>query len=395
MMIEYLKVSFLMMRAKPVRAALSLLGIYIGVASLVVILSLREGIRRQIQDVYRTEGARVVFVHPGFDQVSKKIGRITANDIPRLSAMPGVLSVSSRSSGDMDVHTAAATVRAKVSSVDDRFIPIYRIPLIRGRNFFADEIVKKQPVCIITGQLARTLFPLSEPVGAVIDVQGIPFQVIGVVLWTPEATTRTSIYEVDMFVPPDWLPARENDFLSAVEVRLNPSVSDERALALVRQTISRGDAQREKLYLIRSLEQMVERNKGMNDRIMGNLLGIAAISLLVGGIGVANVMITSITERTREVGLRKALGARRMDILTQFLTESCVLAGSGGFLAVATAAIGIQILPSLWQTASPLVLPILPVSGCVFLTVLIGLLAGLYPASWAAALSPAEALRYE
>jgi putative ABC transport system permease protein len=180
-----------------------------------------------------------------------------------------------------------------------------------------------------------------------------------------------------------------------LEVRINALQTSDQAVKLVTDTLSHGAENREKLYFVRSMEQFVERAKEMNDKLMQALLGIAAISLLVGGIGVANVMVTSVTERTKEVGIRKALGARRTDILLQFLVEASVLSGSGGLLAVATGAIGINLFTTFFESPFPLALPPGPIGGCLLLTVVIGLVAGVYPASRAASLSPADALRYE
>src|SRR5258708_31951434 len=109
MLADYLKISFLMMRAKPVRTALSLLGIYIGVLALVIILSIREGIRQQLEDMFRTEGARVIYVYPGFDQERKKIGRLGPDDLDLLRATPGVLSAPPRLSLEADAQSAATT----------------------------------------------------------------------------------------------------------------------------------------------------------------------------------------------------------------------------------------------------------------------------------------------
>jgi putative ABC transport system permease protein len=398
MILDYLKISFLMMRSKPVRSFLSLLGIYIGVLSLVIILAIRHGIQHQIEDLYRTYGARVIFVQPGFDQTSRQIGHLTRDDVVRLNETPGILSALSRTSTEFDVRTAAATHHAKIIGIDDQFIALYRVRLLRGRTFIQEEVSKKQPVCLLSDAIGKTLFPLSDPMGTTIDLNGMAFHVIGIVDWSHEAGARSSITDADIFVPPDWLrssDANDNEMISMLEVRVSETISPAQAVRLVKTTISHDSPQRENLYFVRSIDQMVERSRRFNDKILGGLLGIAGISLLVGGIGVANVMVTSVTERTREVGIRKALGARRVDILYQFLVESIVLSASGGVLAVGTGMLGVQVVPLLFSVSAEPVVPLAPALGCVAVTIVIGLLAGVYPASYAAHLSPAEALRYE
>jgi len=395
MFLEYLNISLLMMRSKPVRSVLSLLGIYIGVLALVIIVSIGAGMQEKLKETYGTRGARVVFIHPGFDPVSKKIGVITTDDLDQIKKLPEVLSVVQRADKNMEARAARTTYAAKILGVDDAFVGLYRIRLIRGRAFLKNEVDRKQPVCLISQEAARALFPIDEPMGAAVVIGNMGFHVIGVMDWDTATGQRTSAPEVGVLAPISWLVNQNNVNVAYAEVRVRPEVTAARSVELVNRILSHGDAKRSKLFYVRSMEQFMERSQETANHVQAGLLGIAAISLLVGGIGVANVMVTSVTERTREIGTRKALGARRIDILLQFLTEASVLSTSGGALGVITGAIGINLAQSLLDLETPLSLPGGTVVLCLLLTVAIGLVAGVYPASRAAQLSPAEALRYE
>jgi len=305
MIFDYLKISVLMMRSKPVRSMLSLLGIYIGVMALLIILAIREGIRRQIDDIYQTKGAHVILVMPGFDQVSRQIGRLSLDDVARVKALHGVLSAFPRGSTDMDARSASASMRAHVVGIDAGFVPLYRIPLLRGRNFFKDEVAKKQPVCLVTTDASKKLFPSSEALGAFLDVNGSPCTVVGIVDWTSSVSQRTSVMEADILMPISFWKFDDDQIIGQMEVRMTNDLSVDTAKSSLIDCLTHRDPSRKSLFFVRSLEEMMEKSREMSDRILVGLLGIAAISLLVGGIGIANVMVTSVTERTREIGIRK------------------------------------------------------------------------------------------
>jgi len=394
---RYLDVSWLRMRARPVRASLSLLGIFIGVLSLVLILSIRNGIQRQMSELYRTSGARVLLVYPGFDPVTKRIGNITPQDLTFLKELPGILSVSRRENSEWTIGTPGRTERARVMGIDESFLSVYRVRLVKGRALLADEIARKSWVCLISQELEDKLFPFGKSIGSSVETAFGPFEVVGVVRWDETTAQRSGLNDIHMWVSPVWsqVGSTASPFITTLEVRFAESMDAQQASSLVRGVLTKGNPERDAMYFIQTMDQVVKRHQQFSDRIMSGLLGIALISLLVGGIGIANVMITSVTERTREVGIRKALGARRIDILMQFLVESMVLCGTGGLLAVFTGGLLSQVLPQILPQKVPMLFTLPPAIGCLALTLFVGLVAGVYPASRAADLQPAEALRYE
>ncbi len=399
MFFEYLKIAFYMMRAKPVRSVLSLLGIYIGILALIIILSIHQGVRQDLDNLYRTRGAQIVLVFPSFNETTHKVGQLTVDQVNLLTTVKGVESALLRMSKEEELKSSSFALRHQVVGVDAAFLPLYRVPLKRGRLFLASEVSTRQPVCVLTQEAAHKLFPVTDPLQGRVTMLGSAFEVIGIVDWQETTSQRTFMENVGAFVPHPWLssasPSEGMGPFTCLEVRLQSEIAPAAAVQLVRRTLSHDDEDRAKQYMIMTLENFFRRKRETNEQTMRSLLAIAAISLLVGGIGVANVMLTSVTERTREVGLRKALGARRTDILLQFLVESSVLSGAGGFLAGLSGWVIIAVLPSLLKNSPHLIFPPSEVAACLLLTLVIGLIAGIYPASRAAALPPAEALRYE
>jgi len=396
MLVKNLLIAFLIMRKNPVRALLSMLGIYIGVLALTAILALHEGMRRNINEVYATSGANILLIRSAYDQARQKMGRVTLDDVEILKSVPGAQSVTPRLNTFKNVRGAKETADLNVMGIDQDFLRIYRVPLKSGRAFLGQEIKSKHPVALLTEASAQKLFPLARPLGSLINVEGQIFEVIGVVAWNAGINTRALLEEPGVLVPLGWMITSETqDQLHVIEFRADPVIPEARIMKTVLSQLTHGESLREPLYYVQSVKEFIRQEQELSRQNLGSLLAMGIISLLVGGIGIANVMLISVTERTREIGIRKALGAKRTDILFQFLVESALLTVTGGILAVTTTGLATAILLRLHMSNTPLAIPFIPTLGCLAITVAIGLIAGIYPASRAAARSPADALRYE
>ncbi len=384
------------------RAILSMTGILIGVAAVIAMLALGQGATDSIQERLASLGSNLLSIRQaprtqsGVRLESGSVSRLTPRDAEEIEKLEEIRRVSPRVSGR---GTAVYGNHNWSTSIEGQGVHYAQmrasVPTV-GRFFIEEEVARRAKVAVLGQTVARELFGEENPVGKLIRLNRVAFQVIGVL---PEKGGTSWRDQDDIVIVPvstamfrlmgkDYLDSMDVEVRSADEMETAQDRIDEllRRLHRVRDSV-------ETAFDIRNMAEIQETIESTT-RTMTMLLGsIAAISLLVGGIGIMNIMLVSVTERTREIGLRKALGARKFDIMTQFLIEAVLMTITGGIIGIV---LGVGISYGLASAAgwSTRVTPSSVVLATGF-SAAVGLIFGLWPARQASRLNPIDALRYE
>ena len=394
-------------KANKMRSILTCLGIIIGVAAVIVMLSVGNGAQISIQNEMKSMGANIVIIRSGVAKSSgargghgsqptmkKADGDAIEEKIESIKLAAPVLEETAQ------IVYGNANWSTGVTGTDNRFFEIKEWPLAYGRKFSETDTKNASKVAILGQTVVNELFGDVDPLGKTIRIKGIPFQIIGVlkkrgqsghgqdqddVIYIPISTAQKKVMGITF---PDQV---RMIMLQAVDAE-STYTSQEEIRILLRQRHNLG-TNKDDDFVIMNLTQMMEMMES-STKVMTILLGaIASISLLVGGIGIMNIMLVSVTERTREIGIRMAIGAKSWDIRWQFLTEALVLSLIGGFVGVMCGLVGsvvVGIFTSLPAKVS-LIYVLLPFSFAGF----VGLFFGFYPAYKASLMNPIMALRYE
>lgn len=385
------------------RSFLSMVGILIGIASVIAMLALGQGAKESISESLASLGSNLLTIRPGSTHlrgVALEAGSVTrftlqdADAITKLTDTVSMVSPSVRGGGQLVYGNKNWNTRIQGTGVN--YAPMRAsVPTI-GRFFTEGELRMRQKVAVLGTTVAEELFGNANPIGATIKINRINFKVIGIL---PHKGASAWHDRDDLVVIPittamyRLLGKQYVDFIDA-EVR-DPRIMEEAQEAIRKLIIKRHRLTKEKAdtFYIRNMAEIQETLQSTT-RTMTWLLGsIAAIALLVGGIGIMNIMLVSVSERTREIGLRKALGAKKMDILVQFLIESVLMTISGGIAGI-LGGVGIALLLALvagWATKVSL----FAIALATTFSLVVGIGFGLWPARQAAQLHPIEALRYE
>jgi putative ABC transport system permease protein len=394
---EALHIAFANIFINAVRSILSVLGIVIGIASVITILAIGAGVKQFIMEKINAQGANVLVLSPNYDSQSDRMGYFEMDDVDRIQNLPFVITAVPRVNAYKEIRSRQAIRRGDVLGVDSNYISGKLQKIVEGRNFSPIDVESRNTFCLLNLQTREELFPQQEAVGQSIFMDGVPWVVIGVYTENKKSRSVSRGGEIEILTPITTLIRSAKDItIRNIDVQVKENAMAD-APQNLKEALVRGDPNRENLFTIRDQKSLYARS--LETQKLLSIIGtiIAGISLIVGGIGMMNVMLTSVAERTREIGLRRALGARKKDVLIQFLVESCVLSGMGGLLGLILGVTMARVLPAIFTdffTQIPRVQP-----GFLFVAVaggfVLGLCFGLYPAVKASRLSPAEALRTE
>jgi len=403
--VEIIAVAMAAIRANALRSILTTLGIIIGVAAVITMTSLGEGAQQQIQSQIEGMGTNILSISPSRAQAMGGIRggstRLTVDDAVALrDNAPGLLKVAPETSSRLQVTYLRWNDNIEVFGTWPEWFEMNRAELAHGRLFDLGEIQGRRRVAVVGAEVPTSLggTPPELLLGRSIQLRGITFEVIGV-LKTKGSSTPWMNPDLRIYIPLSTALYRVmggREFLGGISVQVPSQDLMDKAYAEIDRIMRRqhriapGQAAD---FEIRNFADLLETFQETAQTFTFLLAGIGGVSLLVGGIGIMNIMLVSVTERTREIGVRKAMGATRMNIMFQFLIESLALCLLGGAIGVGVGYGGSRILANMgnMNTAVALnsVLIALGVSAAV------GLFFGMWPARRAARLDPIEALRYE
>jgi putative ABC transport system permease protein len=386
------------------RSALTMLGMIIGVGAVITMVSIGQGAKAQVEAQIATIGSNMLMIFPGsITQGGVRGGSGTMTTLTEEDAKAIAREISVVRMAAPSLRTSAQVVSANqnwstgiIGSTPDYFT-IRDWSFESGSPFTQSDLSGANKVAVIGKTVAQNLFGAQDPVGETLRIRNVPFKVVGV-LAPKGQSTQGQDQDDTVVIPLSTLQKRIMGVTHIGMILVSANSPEETVLAeeeiglLLRQR-HRILAGEDDDFRVRNMTEIASAAES-SSRIMTLLLGsIASVSLIVGGIGIMNIMLVSVTERTREIGIRMAVGARGRDILLQFLMEAVVLSLTGGLLGIALGMAGSKIISTVVQW--PTIVSLRAILFASLFSIAIGIFFGLYPARRAASLDPIEALRYD
>lgn len=399
-----LKIALKALNNNKLRCFLTMLGIIIGVASVITMLAIGQGSKNSIKEQISEMGSNMIMIHPGsmqrggVRQSADDMESLEVADYEALQALPGIAAISPSVNSSGQLVNGNNNYPSSIYGVTPEYLDIRKLKVKDGAMFTDHDIKSAAKVCILGKTVVDNLFPGGEdPVGRVIRFGKIPLTVVGVL--ESKGTNSMGMDQDDVVIAPyttvmkrilaiDYI---QGIFASAMDENRTDETIDEITAILRERHKIQPDAEDD--FEIRSQQELSQMMNSTSDMMTILLACIAGISLLVGGIGIMNIMYVSVTERTREIGLRMSIGARGIDILSQFLIEAVIISVSGGIIGILTGCVATWLVHMIahWPVYIQMYSVMLSFAVCT----VTGIFFGWYPAKKAAGLDPIEAIRYE
>jgi putative ABC transport system permease protein len=381
------------------RTALTALGMVIGVAAVIAVLAVGEGAQASVEERIRSMGSNLLTIRPNSGNRggvrSGSVETLKRSDADAIAKLGGVRAVAPEMGGSAQLRFLSNNKNAGVSGVTAEYVQVRSLEISQGLGFTELDDQQRTRVAMIGASVSQELFGGGSPIGERLQINGIAFRVVGVLAAKGESFGSP---DDSVFVP---LSTHQgvlfgNDSLSSINIQLKDEKQAAEVQAQVEQLLRlrhRLRADQENDFEVRSQTEMLATMGAITGTFTTMLGSVAAVSLLVGGIGIMNIMLVSVRERTREIGVRMAVGARRRDVLLQFLVEAIVVSIFGGLLGIGTGYLVAALVAKLggWAT----VVPVYAVFLSLGVSVGIGIVFGVGPARRASRLDPVEALRTE
>ncbi|HJD30456.1 MAG TPA: ABC transporter permease [Candidatus Eisenbergiella stercorigallinarum] len=398
---EYIKIALMNIRSNKGRSVLTMLGIIIGITSVIMILSIGDGVKGQVSDELNALAGGLIGIYVNNEQSEEEI-YFDEDDFEaireKIEGVKGVTpvytlygSVIGRK-GEFTAYTTGGSESMEFYQSE---------PIVQGRYFTAADYYAGNRVCVITQQAAKKLFGTTDVTGLTIEVTlyGVTQDLTIVGIRQDSASAMFSMYGnmINIEVPLNLLSASYGQYFGGFTdfyvISESPALNTQITQSVIRLMESRHDVRNQGVIMVQNMQDQISQINSVMGSISIFVVIVAAISLLVGGIGVMNIMLVSVTERTREIGIRKSLGARTGSILLQFLAESAVITLIGGLIGIVLGVAGAQAVGGAIGFSARI--SAATVLGASAFSAGVGIFFGIYPARKAARLSPIEALRHE
>lgn len=377
------------LRSNFFRTILTLLGIVIGVASVIVMLAVGEGAKEDVISRFEGMGSNLLVVRAGAPGIRGSVATLVAEDAVAIANLPTIAAAVPELQGSLTVKVQENDIQTSVMATNQFYVDVQNWPVAQGRFLTANDLESYAPVVVLGETVARSLFPDNpNPLGEWIVARNIPLQVIGVL--SPKGASSWGQDRDDVIIVP--LTTGQLRLIGQRHLRsITVQVEQGHDIKDAEQRVDRLmlDRHQTRDFRIRNMEALIEDIEATQNTLTLMLGTIAAVSLLVGGIGVMNIMLVSVSERTREIGVRMAVGARRKDILSQFLVESMIVCAIGSVIGIVLSLGAGHLISMSGTTVSFSVEPFVFATLC---SLFIGLVFGLMPARRASRLNPVIAL---